>query len=76
MIKNLLNNWKTTSTGLVSIIGIVVHLVFTVRAHTADEGTWTASLVGIVLAAGLIFAGDASQSSPKPPEPPVTPPTP
>lgn len=76
MIQNLLKSWKTTSAGITSIIGLVVHLVFAVRSHTADENTWTVSLVGIMLAIGLIFAGDASQSQPVTPPSTTTPPTP
>lgn len=76
MIKNLFNNWKTTSAGIALIITNTVHLVFAVRNHTSDENTWIFSLTAIVGGIGLIFAGDASQSSPKPPTPPVTPPTP
>ena len=62
MIKNLLNNWKTTSAGLTMIIGSVVHLVFTVQGHVASETVWTVSLTAIVAGLGLIFAGDASKS--------------
>lgn len=62
MIRNLLNNWKTTSAGLTMIIGSTVHLVFTVRAGTATETVWTVSLTAIVGGLGLMFAGDASKS--------------
>lgn len=62
MIQNALRNWKTTSAGLTLIIGNSVHLIFAVLNHTATEGVWTASLVGIVGGMGLILAGDASRS--------------
>lgn len=62
MIKQLLVNWKTTSAGLVMIIGSIVHLIFAVRSGTATEGVWTASLTAIVAGAGLILAGDAAAS--------------
>lgn len=51
------------------IIGSVVHLVFAVKEHTANENTWTVSLTAILGGIGLIFAGDASNSQPKPPTP-------
>jgi hypothetical protein len=62
MIKKLLSNWQTSSTGLTLIIGSVVHLIFTWR--TATEGVWTASLTAIVGGLGLMFAGDANKSAP------------
>lgn len=60
-IQNLIRNWKTTSAGLTLILGSTVHLIFTI--HTADEGTWTASLTAILGGLGLIFAGDANVPS-------------
>ena len=63
MIKQLLQNWKTTSAGLVMIVGSVIHLVFAVRAGNATEGVWTASLTAILAGIGLIFAGDSAQSA-------------
>lgn len=71
MIKQLINNWKTTSAGLTTIIGSTVHLIFAVRAGTANENTWTLSLTAIVVGVGLIFAGDASASTPKAPDQPT-----
>ena len=60
-MKNLLANWKTTSAGLLMITGALVHLVFAIRQGKADEGTWMASLTGILGGIGLLAAGDASQ---------------
>ena len=62
-MKQLLQNWKTTSAGLTMIVGSVVHLVFAARAGTANENTWTISLTAVIGGAGLILAGDASQSA-------------
>ena len=62
MIKNLFDNWKTTSAGLAAITGSVVHLVFAVIHKTADESTWTTSVLGIFTGIGLLAAGDASKS--------------
>lgn len=59
-MKNLLKNWKTTSAGVTMIVTAVVHLVFTHK--TADENTWTVSLLAVVGGIGLMFAGDSSQS--------------
>lgn len=44
------------------ILGSTIHLVFAVRAHTADENTWTISVTAIIGGIGLIFAGDASKT--------------
>src|SRR5438309_6885718 len=62
MIKNLLTNWKTSSAGLLMILGAVVHLAFAIKHGTADEGTWIATLTAIVGGVGLIAAGDAAQA--------------
>lgn len=64
MIKNALNNWKTTSAGLTMIIGSAVHLVFAVKGGTANENTWTISLTAICGGIGLIYAGDAAKPTP------------
>ena len=61
-MKNLLNNWKTTSAGLTLIIGSVIHLIFAVRAGAATEGVWTASITAIFAGIGLMFAGDSTTS--------------
>jgi hypothetical protein len=61
-INTLISNWKTTSAGLLLAGGSVIHLIFAVRSHTADENTWTIALTAIVGGIGLIFAGDASAS--------------
>lgn len=62
MIQNLLQNWKTTSAGLAMSLTAIVHLVFMVRAHTADESTWTTTLLAVIGGIGLIAAGDAGKS--------------
>lgn len=73
-MKNLLNNWKTTSAGILMIAGSIIHLVFQLKAHTANENTWTIAVTGVVGGAGLLLAGDASASQPKDPNPPANPP--
>jgi hypothetical protein len=59
-IKQLMANWKTTSAGLTMIFGSVIHLIFSTKAHTGDETTWTLSAGTIIGGLGLIFAGDSS----------------
>lgn len=71
-MKNLLANWKTTSTGLLMIGGSAIHLIYAIAAHTANETTWTITLGAVIGGVGLMFAGDAGA----PPPPPKTPPTP
>jgi hypothetical protein len=65
-MRNLILNWRTTSAGLGMIIGSVVHLVFNVKAGTANENTWTIALTAIVGGIGLIAAGDAGVTQPAP----------
>lgn len=61
-MRNLITNWKTTSAGMAIIITSIVHLVFSVRAKTADEAAWTTALIGVVTGVGLLLAGDGSKS--------------
>ncbi len=56
----MLANWKTTTVGLMAIIGAIVHMIFTYK--TADENAWMISIGAILGGIGLIFAGDASHS--------------
>ncbi len=74
MIKNLLINWKTTSVGITMIVGSVVHLIYALKAGTANENTWTGSCTGIIGGIGLLAAGDAGVSPPANPtgQPPQT----
>jgi hypothetical protein len=65
MIKSLLTNWRTTSAGLIMIIGSVVHLVYAVLEETATESTWTVSLTAIVGGIGLMFARDTAAAGNK-----------
>ena len=65
MIKNLLINWKTTSAGLTSIAVAIIHLLFQVRSHTADESAWTVAVLAILTGLGFLFAGDSNKSAPK-----------
>lgn len=64
MIAHLLASYKTTSAGLATILTAIIHLIFQVRAHTADENAWTVALLAVLGGLGLMFAGDASQSKP------------
>lgn len=64
-IANLITNWKTTSAGLSMIIGSGVHLIFAVQRGTANENTWTTSLLAIITGIGLLAAGDAGKSATK-----------
>lgn len=63
-MKNIFGgNWRTTSAGLTMIIGSTTHLVFAVRAKTADENTWTTSLLAVAGGIGLIFSRDSQASA-------------
>jgi hypothetical protein len=63
MIQNMLKNWKTTSMGLSTIIGVVVGLVFAVKAGKADATVWTVALTAILPGIGLLFSRDASAAA-------------
>jgi hypothetical protein len=61
-MQNLFSNWRTTSSGLVIIIGALVHLAFGYKNKTLDETTVTTGLIAVVTGLGLMFAGDAATS--------------
>jgi len=42
--------------------GAVVHLVFQIRAGTANENTWSIAIGTFITGVGLLLAGDGSQS--------------
>ena len=62
MIKNLLDNWKTTAAGLSSITTGIVRLVLAIRGDNMDELVLTGSIGLIITGIGLLAAGDASKS--------------
>lgn len=66
-LQNALNNWKTTSTGVGMIAGAIIHLVFKIKSHAADENTWTIAIGAILGGIGLIAAGDAKAGAPPAP---------
>lgn len=68
-IANLLRNWKTTSAGVLSIAGSVVHLIF---SRPLDETKVMAGITGILLGIGLLAAGDGNATPPPPLGNPVT----
>ena len=61
-MKALLQNWKTSSTGVIMVAGAIIHLAFQIHAKTANENSWTLAVSAIVGGIGLIFAGDAAAS--------------
>jgi hypothetical protein len=62
-MNNPLQNWKTSSLGLVAIVASLVHLVFAFVRHTADEQTVTTALITIITGGIGLFARDSSQSA-------------
>ena len=59
IIKQAMNNWKTTSLGILMGGGSIIHLAYSVYHQTSNENTWQGCLIGVVGGIGLIFAGDA-----------------
>ena len=62
MIRNWLDNWKTTSAGLVLIVGAVVHLIFQIRGGHITENDIMLAIGAILGGVGMLAAGDASKS--------------
>lgn len=57
-----MNSWKTTSAGIISIIGGLVRLIFAFKTGITEEAIMT-SVTTIVAGIGLIFARDNDKSS-------------
>jgi hypothetical protein len=65
-MKDLLNNWKTTSAGFLMIGGSIIHLAFSIHSGIANENTYTIALGAVIGGVGLMFAGDAGAKPPTP----------
>lgn len=63
MIKQLLNNWKTSAAGLTIVITAVVHMVYAIHNHALSEPDCAGSLIAVVTGLGFVFAGDSSASA-------------
>lgn len=68
MLQRILTNWKTTSAGLVAIVGATVHIVYAIKQGTITEETWMSQIAIALAGFGLLAAGDASQSAAATPE--------
>ncbi len=61
--ENLFANWKTTSAGLVAIIGGLVRISFMIaQQQVTEEGVMT-TITAIVTGVGFLFARDYNVSS-------------
>ena len=60
MLKRLIENYKTTSAGILMIVGSIVHLLFN---HPLTEPMVMMGVTAIVGGLGLLFAGDANVSA-------------
>lgn len=56
-MKNFLKNWKTTSAGILAIVGAVVSIAF---APVVTPVIITAAATGLLTGIGLIFAKDGN----------------
>jgi hypothetical protein len=57
----MFQNWKTTSAGLIMIIGSVATLIFT---HPLTQAVIVAAATAILGGIGLIFAKDSGGTTP------------
>ena len=58
MLKNLLVNWKTTSAGILAIVGSIVGLVFALKAKQVTTEAITGCITGLLTGIGLLLAAD------------------
>lgn len=62
-LENYLRNWKTTSSGLLSIIGGITRFGFAVAHGNFNEEAIMTSATTILLGVGLLFARDVNVTS-------------
>ncbi len=67
----MIQNWKTTSTGLLMILGSLTHLAFQIKAHSVDEGAISVAAVGVLGGLGMLLAADGKTPSDGPADPPA-----
>lgn len=60
---NYLTNWKTTSAGLLSIIGGVTRMIFAIRSGSFSEEAVMTCVTTILTGVGLLCARDVNVSS-------------
>jgi len=58
-------NWKTTSAGLLSIVGGIVRLAFAISAGSITEEAVMTTVAAIITGAGFLFSRDYDVSSKK-----------
>ena len=56
-------SWKTTSAGIVLIVGGAIRLYFAIKSGALTEEAITTSLTGILTGIGLMFARDNDKTS-------------
>jgi len=55
---NIGKSWKTTSAGILMIVGAIVGLVFAFKNNAVNEGTVMAAVTSIMGGVGLLVAKD------------------
>lgn len=58
-----MKSWKTTSAGILAIVGGIVRFYFAVKAGQFTEEAITTSLTAILSGVGLLFARDNNVTS-------------
>lgn len=57
-MKKVFSHWKTTTMGVIAIVGGVVRLVFAIKSGNWTEESLTTSIGGIMGGIGFLFAAD------------------
>lgn len=58
-----MKNWKTTSSGILLIVGAIVAIVFSAIAGTITQGEIMTSVTAILAGIGLFFAKDEDSNT-------------
>jgi hypothetical protein len=59
-MKNIWKNWKTTSAGILAIVGGITRFAFAMKAGEFTEESVTTTVMAILTGIGLIFAKDGN----------------
>lgn len=59
-------DWKTTSAGILAVVGGIMQIVFAIKNAQVNQEVLLGAISAILGGIGLIFAKDAAPEEPKP----------
>lgn len=65
-MKKVFSHWKTTSVGVMAIVGGVIRLIFAIKSGNFTEEALTTSIGGILGGIGFILSADNTSTGTNP----------